>query len=79
MSQPVLVSDVSMGAPAPRLLDQVRQAAMKRYGRPEAGERYADVCRRYVLFHGTRHPRELGVAAAASRALQGGRVAESGV
>jgi integron integrase len=47
---------------APRLLDQVRQTALTRFGRPEPGERYAGWIRRYVLFHGTRHPRELGFA-----------------
>jgi hypothetical protein len=46
----------------PRLLDQVRQAALQRFGRPEPGERYGDWVRRYVLFHGKRHPRELAAA-----------------
>jgi Phage integrase, N-terminal SAM-like domain len=47
------------GPSAPRLLDQVRQAALTRFGRPEPSERYADWTRRYILFHGRRHPREL--------------------
>ena len=48
-------------ASAPRLLDQVQGLALARFARPEPGERYACWARRYVLFHGKRHPRELGV------------------
>jgi len=44
----------------PRLLDQLRQTAFTRFGRPEPGDRYADWAQRYILFHGKRHPRELG-------------------
>jgi integrase len=47
---------------APRLHDQVRQVAVTHFGRPSPGERYADWTRRFVFFHGKRHPRELGVA-----------------
>jgi hypothetical protein len=49
-------------AQPPRLLDQVRRSAADRFGRPEPGERYAEWTRRFVLFHGKRHPRDLGVA-----------------
>jgi hypothetical protein len=45
---------------APRLLDQLRDAALHRFGRPEPADRYAGWARRYILFHGKRHPRELG-------------------
>jgi hypothetical protein len=44
----------------PRLLDQLRLTAFARFGRPEPGDRYADWARRYILFHGKRHPRDLG-------------------
>jgi hypothetical protein len=44
----------------PRLLDQLRQTAFTRFGRPEPGDRYADWAHRYIVFHGKRHPRELG-------------------
>ena len=50
------------GAPAPRLLDQVRQLALAPFGRPEPAERFAGWTRRFVLFHGKRHPRERGAA-----------------
>jgi hypothetical protein len=53
---------IGLVAQAPRLLDQVRQLAAARFGRPEPGSRYAEWVRRYVLFHGKRHPRELGAA-----------------
>jgi hypothetical protein len=45
---------------APRLLDQVVQKAFDHFGRPEPGKRYEGWVRRFVLFHGKRHPRELG-------------------
>jgi integron integrase len=49
-------------APAPRLLEQLREAALRRFGRPEPADRYTAWARRYILFHGKRHPRELGLA-----------------
>jgi integron integrase len=42
-----------------KLLDRVRQCADGKFGRPEPGERYVDWTRRFVLFHGKRHPQEL--------------------
>ena len=49
----------SGAAAEPRLLDRVRQAALAHFGRPEPGERYADWVKRFVLFHGKRHPGDL--------------------
>jgi hypothetical protein len=44
------------------LLDQLRQAARQR-GQPEAvATAIADCCRRFILFHGKRHPRDMGAA-----------------
>jgi hypothetical protein len=43
----------------PRLLDLVRQLAFSRYGQEGPGERHADWTRRFVLFHGKSHPRDL--------------------
>jgi integron integrase len=48
--------------PSPRLLDRLRQLAHDHFGRPEPGERYADWARQFILFHGKRHPSELGPA-----------------
>ena len=50
---------IAPAPPAPRLLDQLRQAAGAHFGRPEPGERYAAWTCRFILFHGKRHPREL--------------------
>jgi hypothetical protein len=33
---------------------------LSRFRRAEPGERYADWARRYIVFHGKRHPRDLG-------------------
>jgi integron integrase len=47
-------------AQPPRLLDQLRAAALTRFGRPEPVERYAQWVRRYILFHNKRHPALIG-------------------
>jgi hypothetical protein len=44
---------------APRLLDQLTQAARQQGHTQEAAKAIAEWCRRYVLFHGKRHPREM--------------------
>ena len=41
----------TVSAAGPRLLDQLREKASKRFGRPEPGERFAQWACRYVLFH----------------------------
>jgi len=46
---------------APRLLDQVVSNAEQKGHSHDAAVSMADWCRRYVLFHGKRHPRELGL------------------
>jgi site-specific recombinase XerD len=42
------------------LLDQVRAAARLRHFSPRTEKAYLGWIRRYVLFHGKRHPREMG-------------------
>ncbi|GEM_PF-4322849 len=59
MSSQALIQAPIAPAAAPRLLDQVRQRAQAHFGRPEPGERFAEWVRRFVIFHGMRHPREL--------------------
>lgn len=50
------------GAPGPpRLLDSVRQAIRARHYSRRTEKAYAAWIKRYVLFHGKRHPREMGV------------------
>jgi integron integrase len=46
----------------PRLLDQVRAACRVRHYSIRTEEAYVDWVRRYVLFHGKRHPLEMGAA-----------------
>jgi integrase len=45
-----------------RLLDQVRQAIRVRHYSYRTEQQYVAWIRRYIRFHGTRHPRELGGA-----------------
>jgi Phage integrase, N-terminal SAM-like domain len=46
--------------PPPRLLDRVRFAAQQ-FGHPESTA-FAEWSRRFILYHGKRHPRELGLS-----------------
>jgi len=53
------------GAPAPRqprLLDRVRDALRARHGSRRTEKSYVAWIRRYILFHGKRHPAEMGAA-----------------
>jgi integron integrase len=64
----------------PRLLDRVRSEARRRRLSPRTETAYLGWIRRFVLFHGKRHPRELGgaeVAAFLSHLAVAGRVAAS--
>jgi integron integrase len=44
----------------PRLLDQVRERLRVKHYSIRTEEQYAGWIRRYILFHGKRHPREMG-------------------
>lgn len=48
------------GRPGVKLLDRVRQAIRARNYSPRTEEAYVSWVRRFVLFHGKRHPREMG-------------------
>jgi integron integrase len=54
------VSDLAPGAP--RLLDVVRQSIRARHYSRRTEKAYAGWIKRYIFFHGRRHPREMGVA-----------------
>jgi hypothetical protein len=60
---PQPISPPGLVPPAPpRLLDQLDQAA-RNWGHPEPTVVvFIDCCRRFILFHGKRHPREMGLA-----------------
>jgi len=47
--------------PPPRLLDRLHDAALAHFARPEPADRYVGWARRFILFHGKRHPRELSL------------------
>ena len=49
-----------MPASPPRLLDQVRDAIRLRHDSPRTEEAYVAWIRRYILFHGKHHPRDMG-------------------
>lgn len=46
----------------PRLLDRVRAASRLRHYSPSTEQSYTMWVRRFVLFHGCRHPRDMGAA-----------------
>jgi integron integrase len=51
-----------MDTPQPKLLDLVRQVIRSKHYSRRTEEAYVDWITRYVRFHNTRHPRELGPA-----------------
>lgn len=62
------------GAPAPaepRLLDQVRIAVRRRHYSYRTEQAYVHWIRRFIHFHGLRHPRDLGEAAMSQTPRQG--------
>jgi hypothetical protein len=46
----------------PRLLDRVREANRLRHGSRSPEKSYVGWIRRYILFHGKRHPAEMGAS-----------------
>lgn len=48
--------------PAPKLLDRLRQAIRLRHYSIRTESSYVDWARRFILFHGKRHPQEMGAA-----------------
>jgi integron integrase len=68
------------GAPKPRLLDRVRAAIRARHYSRRTEDSYVAWVRRYIVFHGKRHPAEMGapeVAAFLTALAVDGRVAAS--
>ena len=48
------------GPPKPRLLDRVREAVRTRHYSRRTEKAYVAWIRRYILFHGQRHPADMG-------------------
>src|SRR5688572_30333346 len=49
------------GSSSPRLLDQVRAMIRARHYSRRTEKAYVGWIRRFILFHGKRHPREMGM------------------
>lgn len=52
--------DTPAGAKAPRLMEQVHAALAARHYSRRTVTAYRGWIRRYIRFHGKRHPREMG-------------------
>lgn len=52
---------ISTGVPPPKLLDQLRGCIRALHYSIRTEDVYADWVRRYIMFHGKRHPRDMGV------------------
>lgn len=48
------------GTPPPKLLDQLRESLQVRHYSLRTEDAYLDWVRRFILFHGKRHPRDMG-------------------
>lgn len=56
-----MTSELTQGkAPAPKLLDQVRDRLRTKHYSIRTERAYCDWIKRFIRFHGKRHPRELG-------------------
>ncbi|MCM5682494.1 integron integrase [Schlegelella sp. S2-27] len=60
------VSAVARESRPPRLLDQIRHRARLLHYSLRTEDTYVDWVRRFILFHGKRHPREMGAAEVAA-------------
>ena len=60
--------------PAPKkLLDQVRDTLRLKHYSIRTEEAYVDWIRRFILFHGKRHPNEMGAAEACPEPVEGSK------
>ena len=79
-ARPLGMSDPATTTTPPRLLDQVRASIRLRHYSRRTEEAYVGWIRRYIVFHGKRHPREMRspeVAAFLSHLAERGGVAAS--
>jgi site-specific recombinase XerD len=61
-NDPGALSPAAPPAGGSRLLDQVRMALRTRHYSRKTEKAYVGWVRRFILFHGKRHPREMGAA-----------------
>jgi len=62
MENTSLPPDDIPGHRPPKLLDQLRERIRVKHYSIRTETQYVQWLRRFILFHGKRHPRELGVA-----------------
>ena len=55
-----MAAEINGGVRRPRLLDRVREANRLRHGSRSTEKSYIGWIRRYIVFHGKRHPAEMG-------------------
>ena len=58
----VLRETASADSPKPKLLDRVRHAVRARHYSRRTEKAYVHWIKRYIFFHGKRHPAEMGAA-----------------
>jgi cyclopropane fatty-acyl-phospholipid synthase-like methyltransferase len=58
--EPALGGASSVSAPKPKLLNQVRQAIRARHDSLRTEQVYVAWIKRFIFFHGVRHPAEMG-------------------
>ena len=56
------ISATAPAAPAPRLMDEVRRRLRLKHYSLRTEKVYVAWIRRFILFHGKRHPRSMGAA-----------------
>src|SRR5947199_9740663 len=59
---PVVRENASAESPKPKLLDRVRHAVRARHYSRRTEKAYVHWIKRYIFFHGKRHPAEMGAA-----------------
>ena len=59
---PLATAAAAPGAPPPKLLDRLRIHLRTRHYSIRTEEAYVDWARRFILFHGKRHPQDMGAA-----------------
>ena len=57
-----LITPTQRETTAPKLLDQIRDKIRSKHYSLRTEQSYVDWCRRFILFHGKRHPKEMGAA-----------------
>jgi site-specific recombinase XerD len=60
LAQKLVMSHDTPAPGSPKLLDRLRQAIRTRHYSPRTEQAYVGWIRRFIAFHGKRHPRELG-------------------